>query len=465
MKSILLLHFFLLSTIFFSQEKKVITEIKSANVFELSIIKVYPDSFPNVSVLFQAKNNLGKPLWLLKKEELIIRENDKQCEILNLINITENKPLNIGLVLDHSGSMFENPSYSADEINDYLNAVNNDKPAPFEYTTSLDFAKLGINQFIDKIDNSSDSILFVGFSETVDNVFPLTNNLESIKLFIKDIQPDKSTAFYDALYLSLDSLSKHASKSAIIALTDGQDNSSIHTLYDVINKSIEFNIPIYIIGLGFVNTTDLKFITKKTNGFFYQTNDPNQLNEIYLNIKDQLKSIYQVDYTSRFNLLDIEEREIKFFFINDTLSFENNSDVYILPKEAIEYIKLKEENRPVENYSSQDNSLLVYGLSISILGMASFLIYYRKKSKKIILDKVHPNPFESILNINYTIETENNHVMLEITSIDGTKVSSLEINIFEKSQEFDLSLIPKGIYLFTLNDGIKQSNSIKVIKV
>ena len=69
------------------QELIIETEIKSQNIFELSIIQVYPDSFPDVSVVFQAKNEDGKPLWKLDKSEVTVAENNRDCDVVSLINI------------------------------------------------------------------------------------------------------------------------------------------------------------------------------------------------------------------------------------------------------------------------------------------------------------------------------------------------------------------------------------------
>ena len=92
-----------------SINKSIETEIQSKNEFDISIIKVFPQDFPNVSVVFQAKNQAGEPLWLLTKDDFKVKENTLKCEVLDVRNISENKPLNIALVFDHSGSMIENP--------------------------------------------------------------------------------------------------------------------------------------------------------------------------------------------------------------------------------------------------------------------------------------------------------------------------------------------------------------------
>lgn len=268
MKHIVSIWIILYSILALAQDRNVQTKIEAENIFELSIIRVYPDSFPKVSVVFQAKNKYGKPLWLLKKKELKISENNIQCDVLRLINITENKPLNIGLIVDHSGSMLENPEVPRKRMDEISNLYFNGYDIPTNFTSSLDYAKEGILEFLNSSANSSDSILFVAFSETVDKIFPLTNDISGIRAFMSGIEPSGPTAFYDAIYLALDSLSAHSTNSAIIAMTDGHDNSSVHGYDEVINKAKAKNIPIYIIGLGDVDKEGLKRMSKLTDGFY-----------------------------------------------------------------------------------------------------------------------------------------------------------------------------------------------------
>lgn len=362
----------------FSQTKNVQTEIKSENIFDLSIIKVYPDSFPNISVMFQAKNKFGKPLWTLDKSEIQVTENYKDCEVLRLQNISEDKPINIGLVFDHSGSMVDNPAQMPKDVETMQYFYFHGLQMPKDYVMAIDYAKEGVLGFLDETKLSNDSISFIGFSTTVDKIYPLTNDVSRIKSFVKKVLPEGRTSFYDALHLTIENLSKSSNKSVIVALTDGQDNESKHTSQEVIELAKSKEIAIYTIGLGNVNSTLLEQVSNETDGFYYYTNDPKKLKEIYLNIKEQIKSIYQVDYTS--NNLDYleEERLIRFSFVNDTLEFADSSSIYTLPEETIKYLKKKEDER----ITSKRNKLIFGGLTILLLGLGSFIVYKKKKKRK-----------------------------------------------------------------------------------
>ena len=445
------------------------TEIKVDNVFELSIIDIYPEDYPNVSVVFQAKNKAGKPLWLLKKEEINITENNDTCKIVRLLNVSTNKPLNIALVFDHSGSMFYNPNIENDEMEIISNLYFSGLEIPSDYVMVLDYAKDGVLDFINKTENTSDSILFVGFSETVDKVFPLSNNMNDVRSFLKDVNPSGGTAFYDALFQSIDSLSVHSSSSAIVALTDGQDNSSIHDFKSVIKKANLHNIPIYIIGLGDVDKRKLKRICKSTNGFFYQTNDPEKLGEIYSNIKEQLKSIYQVDYTSLSDDFTSDNRTLKFSFLNDTLSFSNSSSKFALPEEALIYIKKLEGERLAKIESDKteayNRKLLLGGLGggIVLLGIGSFLIIRRKKVK-IELQQIYPNPFGQKVTIKYEVSESISKPVLTIVDLRGNNVASHILINDDREIEIETSNFRRGVYLFNISGGGRRSITLKGVK-
>lgn len=470
MRNIIIIFLFINTLACFGQKENVSTEIKSANIFELSIIKVFPDSFPNVSVVFQAKNKFGKPLWTLNKSEIKVKENNQDCEVLRLLNISKDKPINIGLVFDHSGSMVDNPAQMPKGLESMQDYYFYGMQLPKNYVMAIDYAKEGVLGFLDEAKSLNDSISFVGFSSTVDKIYPLTNNVSEIKSFVENVKPYGRTAFYDALYLSIQNLAKGSCKSVIVALTDGQDNESIHTSQEVIDLATENKIVIYTIGLGDVDSTFLEQISNHTDGFYYYTNDPKKLKEIYLNIKEQIKSIYQIDYTSsNLNYLE-EDREIRFSFVNDTLEFANDSAFYTLPQETISYLRKLEEERIIaemkmeeERITAKRNKLIFGSLGVLLLGLGSFMVYNRKK-KELIITKTYPNPFENELTIEFKSSNDVSNISLKILDINGNIVfESNELNSNEK-EKLNLENLKSGMYLIQIFSGESSSKAVKVMK-
>lgn len=456
MKNKLVFIFVLAGLTCFGQTENIQTEIRADNIFDLSIIKVYPDSFPNVSVVFQAKNMFGKPLWTLDKSEIQVAENHRDCKVLRLINISENKPLNIGLVFDHSGSMAVSMNKSPEETgaaqrNFHYYGI----PFPDDFIMAIDYAKEGVLGFLNETGESNDSILFVGFSSTVENIYPLTNDVSGIIAFAEQVQPRGGTAFYDALIESLDSLSRSTSKSVIVALSDGQDNSSLHTFNDVIGMANEKDIAIYNIGLGYVDTLLLDHISEQTGGFSYHTNDPEKLKEIYLNIKEQIKSIYQVDYISNSPDSLNADRELRFSFINDTLEFAEHSALYALSEETIAYVEEKERQR----VTSQRNKFIYGGVGILLLGFAGFVVY-RKKKKVVNITNAYPNPFTNELTLDYEVYGDLKGMVLRVFDGNGSIVFESELLGSDGVEKLSLGHLKTGVYLVQINN----SKSIKIIK-
>lgn len=464
--------------------EEVATEIKANRVFDLSVIQIYPDQYPEVSVVFQAKDRNGKPLWTLDKSEISVLENGEACEVLDLKNISEDKPVNIGLVFDHSSSMldiplqFYDPQYIDRDVTQEGPATN-DGVTYNGYTGELlkgakpaiEFAKGGVYEFLKEMGTSNDSILFVGFSTKVDKVLPLTNSTRRIKRHVKGIEASGTTAFFDAVYRSIEELSQHTSKGVIVALTDGADNESKHSYEEVIDFANEKGIAVYCIGLGTVSRHPLEDIALETNGLYYYTNNAEQLSEIYRNIKDQIRSIYQVDYTSASSDYLKVNRRVSFKMLNDTLAFSENVEEYPLPEEAIAYLKEMEETGLAElRQQERDKMLLVGGgaFGILLLGAASFVAIRKRRKKnqkqKIVLAKAYPNPFRNNLTVEFQLPEGTGKHIIRVTNMEGTSVAKIPVSPPQTSKQLNLGQLSSGMYLIQIGGPTGVSNVVKVMK-
>lgn len=436
---------------------QVQTEIKSENIYELSIVQVLPDSFPQVQVVFLARDSAGRPLWNISAEELFVLEDDEACEILELKNISKSEVIDIALVLDHSGSM----GYPTLPDSLYIYPWSNDQiDSLMELPKPIDFAKDGVLSFISSGELKSDSILIVGFSSWTDSIVGPTQDVAILETKIKSVEAGGGTAFYDALSETLNHLSsKKDGKSAIVALTDGLDNQSKSTVSEVVEMSKQLDIPIYVIGLGNVQDSILSIIADSTNGLYYKTDDPSQLQEIYLNISRQLKSIYKLKYSSNINGFASNEHSLKFGFKNDTLLFSNPDIRLSLPDEVVSYIHEQEQARIDTN-----RNLIFGGVGIGLIaiGLSTFLLYRRKNSKKLKIAGVYPNPFQTELNV--TLKGKLNSEEYEIQIVDSSGNQVFTIKSQNKENKLDLSHLPRGTYIVHLTgpDGI--SNQVKAMK-
>jgi len=432
---------------------QVETEIQSENIYELSVIQVFPDSFPTVEVVFQARNQIGQPLWGITVDDLSVFENDNPCEVLEVTNISEKDIIDIALVFDHSGSMgfpvISESLYWTLTIEEYDSLMLLPKP--------IDFAKEGVLSFAKSAELASDSILIVGFSSGVDEIVGPTQNSGLLESKVSAMQADSGTAFYDALIKTIDHLSlKNNQKTAIVALTDGLDNESRYNLNDVIKKSNDALIPIYVIGLGNVQDSTLQVIADRTDGLYYKTDDPQRLEQIYLNISRQLKSVYKLKYKSDIDGFAEDEQALRFGFLNDTLTFSNPEVRMTLPEEVIQYL-----------HEAESREILILGgtgAGILLLGLTSFALYRRKKKKQFRIVTLYPNPFSDKITIDIESSSLLNSVNLEIVNLNGNVVKNEQVTLNGKSVETSTTALPAGIYMVRLTSPEGLSDTSKAIK-
>jgi von Willebrand factor type A domain/Secretion system C-terminal sorting domain len=440
---------------------QVETEIQGENIFELSVIQVFPDSFPEVDVIFQARNEVGKPLWGISKKDISVFENKDPCRVLELINISESDIIDIAVVFDHSGSM----GYPAIPDSLYAKLSREDYDSIMLLPKPIEFAKDGVLSFITSTVLQSDSILIVGFSSEVDKIVGPTQNAELLELKVSSMQADNGTAFYDALIETINYMSlKEDQKKAIVVLTDGQDNGSRNSLEDVIEKSKEQMVPIYLIGLGMVHHSALQMIADGTNGLYYRTNDPKQLEQIYLNISRQLKSVYKLKYQSRLQGFVDGENNLTFEFVNDTLTFSNPNMRMTLPDEVVQYLYEQEESR-LKDIKRRNLILGGMGVGIVVLGLTTFLLYRRKRSTKFSIIKLYPNPFSDRINLEIVSNSPQDKIQIEIIDIKGKVIQSESVDLINSSFEISTLSVPKGNYIVRVINFEGLSDTAKAIKI
>jgi VWFA-related protein len=84
---------------------------------------------------------------------------------------------------------------------------------------------------------------------------------------------------------------------ALILFTDGEDNSSTVTSGDLFKYCKEHSVPVFAVAFGAVNRNILENLALGTGGKFYQTNDPEELEQIFKDIYLSLRNYYLITYT------------------------------------------------------------------------------------------------------------------------------------------------------------------------
>lgn len=355
-------------------------QLTSGDTMNLEILNAYPDSFPQVSLLFHAQTTEKLPIWNLSKSDLIVKENEESQLIDTLILQSKNKEIDISLILDHSGSMQQSdelldtikyPEMAQYIFDGYLYTFEGFK-YPEGYVAPIDHAKSAISSFNKSFESNKDLLNLIGFSSRVDVDFPFTNDFTKIDSVLSTIRADSLTAFYDALLRGIKNLDTTDGLKSIVALTDGLNNHSNSTFQDVLDSAVRKDIPIYVIGLGSVNIDTLSMLANLTGGRFYHTNDPKSLNEVYSVISRTIQSIYELHYTSS-NLSHLDSlKQIVLDYKIDSVHVQKAIINKALPQSVIQTLKKRKQESDLK---------FIYGsLTILVLVTAGGLLYYKTKS-------------------------------------------------------------------------------------
>lgn len=435
-----------------AQTATVKGRLAATDTASLSIINIYPDSFPGVSVVFKAETLKGEPLWTLTKEKMLVKEDDKKCAVVSLEQLSKNKTINIGIVIDHSGSMAEDRGklYDANghalySYDDQFNII-----FPPGYKAPIDNAKQAVKTFVNSFNTAKDFISITGFASAVDIGTPLTKNTKLLQETTDSIQAGATTALYDALLSSIDRIKDAEGVKVLVALTDGQDNASLKKLEDVISTARTVSVPIYIIGLGDVNKDTLAYMASATNGHFYYTSSAGSLDSIYTVISKQVQAFYNLVYRSENFAAADSLRQLSLTFDVDSLYLTAGNGQVKLPQEIIQYLETKQR---------QKNLWIAGGIATIVLAAAGVLLYnYRKRRKPLlVITKIYPNPSKGIIHIEFNGESG----VLFIMDTNSQVVKHTEIS--SSGQQFDLTSLKDGVYFAFIKSATTQSGTVKFI--
>ncbi|MBN2386489.1 MAG: VWA domain-containing protein [Anaerolineales bacterium] len=222
----------------------------------------------------------GDPLKDLTAEHFTVSEDSQQVEI-GSVDLVDDQPIHVVLVLDTSGSMVGQ---------------------------AMTFARQAANSFVEDL-AEEDSVAVISFNHEVTTETDFTTDHPAVQERINLINaiPNAGTCLYDAAWQAVEmTASLPAGRRAIILLTDGVDeyNSqpcSAMTADDVIDagSSGGTRVPVYTVGLGArVDGQGLERMATLTGGRYLYSPSPADLEDLFLQISDQLRSQYVITYTS-----------------------------------------------------------------------------------------------------------------------------------------------------------------------
>lgn len=210
----------------------------------------------------------------LTREDFKIQEDGKPEEMTGF-EVAENLSLNIGLVVDSSGSM--------------------EKGMPFvrEATAAL----------FKNLIRPRDQGFVLEFRDRPKFLQELTGDTGLLQRASFDLKAHGATALYDAVILGLYQFRTLQGRKALIVITDGDDNRS-HVEYDVLLRyARSAGAPIYFIAVN-IPLTDFKSrkiiheIARESGGDVFSIGNASKITEVTRRIEEELRSQYVLAFRS-----------------------------------------------------------------------------------------------------------------------------------------------------------------------
>ena len=154
--------------------------------------------------------------------------------------------------------------------------------------------------------NPADQMFVINFNENVTFGLPSQQMFSSspmeLEQALKDAPARGKTALYDAIDAGLERLRQTTRKKALVVVSDGGDNASIHTLHDVQEKAAASDVIIYTIGVFDEYDSDsnpgvLKKLAHVTGGEAFFPRELSSIVGICERIAKDIRSQYTIGYT------------------------------------------------------------------------------------------------------------------------------------------------------------------------
>jgi Ca-activated chloride channel family protein len=230
----------------------------------------------------------------LPREAFTVYENGVKQEIRDFRR--EDVPVSLGLIIDNSGSM-------------------RDKRAKVEAAALA----------LVKDSNPQDEVFVVNFNDEAYNDLPngkdFTSNIQEMEQALKRIDSRGGTAMRDAMRMAIDHLKEkaHREKKVLVVVTDGNDNSSLISLENLVKASQQTGVLIYSVGLLSEEQPEearraeqaLNALAEATGGEAFFPKDVSEVERIAHQVAHNIRNQYSIVYAPADQTMDGTFRKIQ----------------------------------------------------------------------------------------------------------------------------------------------------------
>jgi VWFA-related protein len=299
----------------------------------VSTLKVNVDV---VQLFFNVKDKKGGLIPNLPKDDFEIFEDGKQ-QTIKYFTAESNLPLTLGILIDASGSQQRVLEMEKEIGGSFLAQILREKDMAFvlsfdvnvdllqDFTNSTHLLKTALNSA--RINNGGGFGGGAGIPGQGGGPVPTSN--------------PRGTLLYDAVYLAAhDELSQQVGRKAMILLTDGEDQGSQLKLKDAIEAAQKSDSIAYVLlcadrgfyglgGIGYSGDSEMKKLTLETGGRVIDVgNKPEKLKQAFDQIALELRSQYNIGYTSINSAKDGSFRKVEIHPKNKDYKIQARSGYY-----------------------------------------------------------------------------------------------------------------------------------------
>jgi VWFA-related protein len=290
-----------------------------------------------VDMFFTVKDKQGNLVPHLTKDDCTVYD-DKEPQKLKSFVAETHQPLTLGILLDTSGSQ--------------------SRVLPLEQDVG--------GQFLERVLQKKDEAFLLSFDVNVDLLQDYTNSARLLSRAmnkaeintaggngsagipgagggtVPTIGAPKGTLLYDAVVLaSNEKMNQESGRKAMILLTDGEDEGSVHKIQEAIAAAQKSNVIVYTIliadrgfygGFGYSGYSSMKKMTEETGGRLIDVgNNGKKLEAAFQQIEDELRTQYVASYTPNNTKLDGSFRHVTVECRGDGLKVQVRKGYYATP--------------------------------------------------------------------------------------------------------------------------------------
>jgi VWFA-related protein len=272
-----------------------------------------------VGLFFNVKDKHGALMPNLTKSDFDVLEDGKP-QTIKYFAAESNLPLTLGILIDSSGSQLRVLDMEKEVGGAFLRQILTDKDEAYV------------------IDFNIDASLIQDYTRDVHRLQAALNKVKINTGFTTGPIPgagggpvptapgsQRGTVLYDAVYLSAhDMLAKEVGRKAMILLTDGEDEGSQLKIQDAIEAAQRADAIVYVLlcadrgfygsfGMGgYTGEGEMRKLTEATGGRVINVgNKFDKLKEAFDQIAAELRSQYNLGYTSTNTVLDGSYRKLE----------------------------------------------------------------------------------------------------------------------------------------------------------